>query len=189
MRLKRIILSALFMCGVFLLAPAGFAQAADEPGSGFGYGLVFTVVAMFIGGVGVSQMKYRDKTILIFIAIISVGTVPTISAYYANMSLVPENTILITASRYNFDVSGDAKVGQVTKINVAATDVTHSAFIKELGVNLQALPGKDGTRGRDNWTIIIPEQPGTYKILCTEYCGELHGNMSTDMAGEFVVKP
>ena len=171
-----------------MLAPPSYAEEAAG-GSGFGYGLVFAIVAIFIGAVGVSQMKYRDKCIFIFLAIICTGTVPTISAYYANMSLVPENTITISASRYNFDVSGEAKVGQITKVVSVATDVTHAAFIKELGVNLQALPGKNGTPGRENFTIIIPKVPGTYKILCVEYCGELHGNMSTDMAGEFVVKP
>ena len=187
MRLKNILFLA-FLGFVFLLAPPSYAEEAAG-GSGFGYGLVFAVVAIFIGAVGVSQMKYRDKCIFIFLAIIGTGTVPTISAYYANMSLVPENTITISASRYNFDVSGEAKVGQITKVVAVATDVTHAAFIKELGVNLQALPGKNGTPGRENFTIIIPKEPGTYKILCVEYCGGLHGNMSTDMAGEFVVKP
>lgn len=189
MSLKNFLISAIVLgCGL-ILAPESYAQETADMGSGFGWGLIFTAVAVFIGAVGVSKMKYRDKCIFIFIAIICVGTVPTISAYYANMSLVPENTITITSSRYNFDVSGEAKVGQVTKVISVATDVTHAAFIRELGVNLQALPGKDGSPGRENWTIIIPQVAGTYKILCIEYCGELHGNMSTDMAGEFVVNP
>lgn len=188
MKLKNIMFLA-FLGFVFFLAPPSFAKEAAAAGSGLGYGIVFALVAVFIGAVGVSGMKYRDKCIFIFLAIIGTGTVPTISAYYANMSLVPENTITITASRYNFDVSGEAKVGQITKVISVATDVTHAAFIKELGVNLQALPGKGGTPGRENFTIIIPKDPGTYKILCIEYCGELHGNMSTDMAGAFVVKP
>jgi heme/copper-type cytochrome/quinol oxidase subunit 2 len=133
-------------------------------------------------------MKYRDKTILVFLAIIISGTYPTVNAYMANMSLIPQNTVTITASRYNFDVVGKAKVGQPTKVVAFATDVTHAAFIKELGVNLACLPGPGGTTGRENSRIIVPQKAGTYKIKCVEYCGELHGNMSTDMAGEFIVE-
>lgn len=188
MRIKNILYLALFFMFSLLCVSPGFAEEAGG-GSGLGYGLVFTIATIFIGAIGVSQMKYRDKTILIFFAIIGSGTYPTVSAYMANMSLIPKNTVFITASRYNFEVQGEAKVGEPTKVMAMATDVTHAAFIKELGVNLACLPGKGGAKGRDNFRIIVPQQAGAYKIKCVEYCGELHGNMSVDMAGEFVVKP
>ncbi len=173
-----------------LMFGAGYAQAEDVSDGKFDLiaGIVFIGAVVTIGVIGISGMKYRDKTIMIFLIIIALGCFPTLNLYFSNLVIEPKNTVTIVTHRYGFDVEGQLKVGEPTKVITYSTDVTHSIFVKELGINLQSLPGhKEGEPGRPNWTIVVPRKEGTYKILCIEYCGEGHGTMSTSLAGEIQV--
>lgn len=173
-----------------LMVGINYAYAEELGGGRFDLiaGIVFIGAVITIGVIGISGMKYRDKTILIFLIIIAIGCLPTLYLYFGNLIIEPKNTVTIVTHRYGFDIEGQLKVGEPTKIITYSTDVTHSVFVRGLGINLQSLPGhKEGEPGRPNWTIVVPRKEGTYKILCIEYCGEGHGTMSTSMAGEIQV--
>jgi len=71
------------------------------------------------------------------------------------------------------------KSGQVYKLEVTSTDVIHSFFVYELGIKIDAVPG------RINHYWIQADRPGEYRISCTEYCGLLH----YDMLGKVIVTP
>lgn len=68
-------------------------------------------------------------------------------------------------------------VGAEVDLYVAARDVVHGVYIQDTDVNLMAVPGAVSA------ARVRFDRPGTYWVLCHEYCGAGHQNM----AGVFVV--
>ncbi len=71
------------------------------------------------------------------------------------------------------------KVGQTAEFHVSSKDVNHGFALYDPGMRIvaqvQAMPG---------YTNILRytfTQPGTYHVLCLEYCGVNHHNMKTDI--------
>ena len=60
------------------------------------------------------------------------------------------------------------KSNLTVKLVIKSVDVDHSLFIPALGVHLDAIPGHDNT----GW--FKPNLPGTYNIVCTQFCGVSH---------------
>ncbi len=67
-----------------------------------------------------------------------------------------------------------AQPGAVVQINVTGADVIHSFNIPQLGVRIDAIPGRV-----NQFAFTVPSAPvGTeYLIQCTEFCGTFHGTM------------
>lgn len=67
-----------------------------------------------------------------------------------------------------------AAPGAVVQINVTSVDVDHSFYMPQLGVQINAIPGRTNTIN-----FQVPNaSPGTEFIIeCTEFCGTLHGSM------------
>ncbi|GEM_PF-4394076 len=67
-----------------------------------------------------------------------------------------------------------AAPGTTIQINVTSVDVAHSFNIPNLGVRIDAIPGRTNDFGFN-----VPMAPaGTqYLIQCTEFCGTFHGTM------------
>ena len=67
-----------------------------------------------------------------------------------------------------------APAGAVIQINVTGADVVHSLNIPQLGVRIDAIPGRT-----NHFAFTVPSvTPGTeYLIQCTEFCGTYHGIM------------
>ena len=67
-----------------------------------------------------------------------------------------------------------AAPGEVVQINVTSDDVIHSFNIPNLGVRIDAIPGR-----MNLFQFTVPTAaPGTeYLIQCTEFCGTYHGTM------------
>ncbi len=67
-----------------------------------------------------------------------------------------------------------ATPGAEVQINVTGADVIHSLYIPQLGVQINAIPGR-----MNYFAFGVPNAaPGTkYIIECTEFCGEFHGTM------------
>jgi cytochrome c oxidase subunit II len=63
-------------------------------------------------------------------------------------------------------------VGQPVVMNVTSTDVIHSFWVPAFRVKADMVPGLINT------IHFTPSVPGTYKIICTEFCGTLHGEMN-----------
>lgn len=67
------------------------------------------------------------------------------------------------------------KANQLYRLEITAADVIHSFFIPQLGLKMDAYP---------NYTTVLwlnVNQPGTYDIFCTEYCGTGHYSMITKL--------
>ncbi|HTT46155.1 MAG TPA: hypothetical protein VMH38_09145 [Thermoplasmata archaeon] len=67
-----------------------------------------------------------------------------------------------------------APPGATVQINVTGADVIHSFNIPQLGVRIDAIPGRT-----NEFAFTVPNvAPGTsYLIQCTEFCGTYHGTM------------
>lgn len=67
-----------------------------------------------------------------------------------------------------------APPGATVQVNVTSTDVIHSFNIPQLGVRIDAIPGRT-----NHFAFGVPNvAAGTeYLIQCTEFCGTYHGTM------------
>jgi heme/copper-type cytochrome/quinol oxidase subunit 2 len=72
-----------------------------------------------------------------------------------------------------------APPGAEVEINVTGADVIHSFNIPQLGVRIDAIPGRI-----NQFAFSVPNvAAGTqYLIQCTEFCGEFHGTMRSVLA-------
>lgn len=66
-------------------------------------------------------------------------------------------------------------VGKEIVFTLTSTDVVHSFTIKDTKVNMMAVPGRITHK---SYTF---DEPGTYLILCNEYCGGGHHYMFTEI--------
>lgn len=71
-----------------------------------------------------------------------------------------------------------AAPGTTIQVNVTAQDVVHSFNVPDLGIRIDALPGRVNT-----FAFQIPNvAAGTqYLIQCTEFCGTYHGTMRAEL--------
>jgi cytochrome c oxidase subunit 2 len=67
--------------------------------------------------------------------------------------------------------------GAEVDLYLSTKDVTHGLYVEGTGVNLMAIPGSV------NAARVTFREPGTYAMVCHEYCGAAHQNM----AGRFVI--
>ncbi len=64
-------------------------------------------------------------------------------------------------------------VGTPVNFEVTSTDVTHSFWIVQMGVKVDANPGAVTS------AVVLPNSIGTFDIRCAELCGILHAAMQT----------
>lgn len=93
-------------------------------------------------------------------------------------------TVEAIGSQWSWDLSSEgASVGEVVEFRITAEDVNHSFAIYDPSMRIvaqaQAMPGYI------NVLRHTFREPGTYKILCLEYCGLSHHEMSA----EFTIAP
>jgi cytochrome c oxidase subunit 2 len=62
--------------------------------------------------------------------------------------------------------------GRSTELVLASTDVVHSLYLPDFRLKQDAVPG------RFNRMVFTPVLPGKYPIVCAEYCGTNHSQMS-----------
>lgn len=92
----------------------------------------------------------------------------------------PDMTVDVTARQWYWTLSqSEVPAGKDIAFEVRSEDVNHSFALYDennrLVVQTQAMPG---------YTNVVRhtfEQPGTYRILCLEYCGLAHHAMRTDL--------
>lgn len=100
---------------------------------------------------------------------------------YANGSSVtfPNGTTKVFPNGLTIQNQLYVKVGEVVDLDVISLDVAHSFFIPGLGVHIDAIPG------HDNHYWLRADQPGTYTIECTQFCGTGHHTMT----GQLIAVP
>jgi cytochrome c oxidase subunit 2 len=62
--------------------------------------------------------------------------------------------------------------GKAVKLNISSEDVLHSLYIPAFRVKVDAVPGME------TFAWFQADRPGTFTILCAEFCGEAHSDMT-----------
>lgn len=74
-------------------------------------------------------------------------------------------------------------VDESIKLNMMSTDVIHSLFVPAFRIKQDLVPGRYSS------TWFNATRPGTYRLYCTEYCGQKHSLMTANVvvheSGEF----
>jgi len=106
---------------------------------------------------------------------------------YIGLRNVPSNAIAIDvrARMFAWDfIYPDGKTsedllvvpeGKPVKLNITSTDVIHSLSIPAFRVKV------DAVKGLQTYVWFQADKSGTYKILCTEFCGVGHSEMLADL--------
>ncbi|ODS85685.1 MAG: hypothetical protein ABS46_01865 [Cytophagaceae bacterium SCN 52-12] len=78
----------------------------------------------------------------------------------------------VKAKMWSYD-PGEITVpaGSTVDFYLTSADVVHGFHIERKAVNLMAVPGAV------NLVTVRFEEPGTYRVVCHEYCGAGHQNM------------
>lgn len=103
-------------------------------------------------------------------------------AAYMDMTTAPQNAyeILVKARKWdwfftypNGHVDSDlhVPVNEPVKLIMSSDDVIHSLSIPDFRVKMDCVPG------RFTYAWFQGTRPGTYDLLCAEYCGDSHYNM------------
>ncbi len=134
--------------------------------------------------------------LLVVLVIMLMVTLPNLP-YAASASSAPEHVVPVIARKWSWSIGpvqdrsgkaiGDASelvlpVGESLEFQVSSEDVNHGFGIYDEGGRLiaqtQAMPGYVN-RLAHTFT-----QPGTYHVLCMEYCGLVHHAMVTTIKVE-----
>lgn len=123
--------------------------------------------------------------LLALLVILLSATLPK-SPYYLHADETPAVVVHVQAAQYSFNLSLAEELsyddlvlpaGKVVEFRVRAKDVNHGFGVYndkyELVAQTQAMPGYVN---RLRWVF---DEPGTYHVLCLEYCGMSHHLMSS----------
>lgn len=119
-----------------------------------------------------------------FVTVITLGKLPYYSSNVEAMGTSELKVVDVVGLQYNWDMSEESfTVGDNVQFNVTSADVTHGFGLYnedlELVAQTQAMPEYT------NSVYYTFDKPGTYKILCLEYCSIGHHVMIK----EIVVNP
>jgi cytochrome c oxidase subunit 2 len=64
-------------------------------------------------------------------------------------------------------------VDRPVKLIITSADVLHSLFIPAYRIKEDCVPGME------TYLWFLPDEPGSYDLFCTEYCGVAHADMTT----------
>jgi cytochrome c oxidase subunit 2 len=113
---------------------------------------------------------------------------------YMEMQAAPPNSyeINVKAQKWNWfftypngytDSDLHVPAGRPVKLILRSEDVIHSLFIPAFRIKMDCVPG------RYTYAWFQCDEPGTYELYCTEYCGDSHYSMTAAVVvhkpGEF----
>ena len=122
--------------------------------------------------------------IMAFATVMTLGRLPYDSNQAEAEGLNEGIVVKVTGIQYAWEMSEETfKAGDKVQFDVTASDVTHGFGLynenMELVAQTQAMPGYTNT------VYYTFKEPGTYQILCLEYCSAGHHVM----VKEIVVEP
>lgn len=95
----------------------------------------------------------------------------------------PDDSVYIAGARFHWDgLPVQLEAGREYMLHLGAYDVQHGFSIRpehslSQQINLQVFPDRE-------WVVPMTfEDPGTYRVICNEFCGPGHNSMQ----GQFVV--
>jgi len=131
---------------------------------------------------------YRMRTWLFGLAVIvliaanydTLGKLPYVSSLSAQPSATAAQPVEAVAEQWSWNIKPDAfRVGQTVEFRVTSTDVNHGFALYNPDMRIvaqtQAMPGYINVL---RYTF---DQPGLYRVLCLEYCGVGHHEMTAEI--------
>jgi cytochrome c oxidase subunit 2 len=132
----------------------------------------------------VKARAYRLRTPLfwVLVAVIAPITMYTlVDLPYSEAARHEANAVNVdvTGHQWYWEMSQDsAPAGQPVVFHVSSADVNHGFAVYD--ENMKVVAQTQAMPGYVNKLAYTFEQPGTYQILCLEYCGMSHTRMSTE---------
>ena len=111
---------------------------------------------------------------------VAYGTLRTFPIPNQQGALHPAQIVTVVAHQWSWEISpGPIQAGVPIEFDVASADVNHGFAIFDahdrLLTQTQAMPGYI------NRLIYTFAQPGTYRVMCLEYCGVAHYGMMDEL--------
>lgn len=131
---------------------------------------------------------YRMRTWLFGLALIvliaanydTLGKLPYVSSMSASSSAAAVQPVEAVAEQWAWNIAPNAfRVGQTAEFHVTSKDVNHGFALYDPDLHIvaqvQAMPGYINVL-RYTFTA-----PGTYQVMCLEYCGVAHHQMTAEI--------
>lgn len=131
---------------------------------------------------------YRLRTWLFGLAVIvliganydTLGKLPYVSSMSAASSATTPQPVEAVAEQWSWSIKPDAfRVGETVDFHVASKDVNHGFALYNPDMRIvaqtQAMPGYTNVL---RYTF---NEPGVYRVLCLEYCGVAHHEMTAEI--------
>ena len=96
-------------------------------------------------------------------SLIEDGISPEVSA--------PAGEIYLAAKQFFWFPTLKLRAGETYRLHISSLDFQHGFSLQPMNMNFQVVPGYDHV------LTIKPKAPGTYPIVCNEFCGVGHQNM------------
>ncbi len=132
----------------------------------------------------VARRDYRHRQKLFWLVIVA-GVIISVTTllpwpHSATTNPANEKVVQVVASQWHWELSQQQfHSGDAVKFEVTSKDVNHGFGIYDANMKMQAqvqaMPGYTNTL---HYTFT---KPGEYKVLCLEYCGLAHHNMTTTL--------
>lgn len=91
----------------------------------------------------------------------------------------PDSDVYLIARLWSWWPILELEKGKTYRLNLTAMDYQHGFSLQPENINIQVHPGYDHV------LTVTPTNPGTYSIICNEYCGVNHHTMASRL---YVVK-
>jgi cytochrome c oxidase subunit 2 len=131
---------------------------------------------------------YRLRTWLFGLAVIvltganyeTLGKLPYVSSFSAPSSAAATLPVEAVAEQWSWSIKPDAfRVGETVEFHVTSKDVNHGFALYNPDMRIvaqtQAMPGYTNVL---RYTF---NEPGVYRVLCLEYCGVGHHEMTAEI--------
>lgn len=119
----------------------------------------------------------------VILVIITAISIPVL--FFTDTPPAPDTVVTVTANRFSWNFTyedGTSTLGElwirqgvIVQFDVTSTDVIHSFAVPELGIKIDAVPG------RISHFWVQAEEPGDYLIQCAEFCGAGHYGMRAEL--------
>ena len=83
----------------------------------------------------------------------------------------PPGEVYLIAKQFFWFPILKLRAGETYRLHISSVDFQHGFSLQPMNMNFQVLPGYDHV------LTIKPQAPGTYPIVCNEFCGIGHQNM------------
>lgn len=128
--------------------------------------------------------KFYGISLVLIIVIVSIYTLRDLPYNEPIDAATKDATVVdVEAIQFGWNIDQrEFKVGEAIEFHVTSADVNHGFGIYDEDMNLLTQ-----TQAMPDYTNVVYhtfEEPGTYKILCLEYCGEAHHLMEDELVVE-----